>query len=151
MNADVAGRTTLNGPGESPSRRSISSRLGSARIGRALSNSPGAGPLILIAAVLMGVVIAATLASSQPLIAAAVVAAPFALVLFVRSARFRLSWFVLGAIIVFQLPDSLTSLKLVYFGGVVLSVAVGLSRLNIAPNEWLVPFRSIRLPAILFS
>ncbi len=91
---------------------------------------------------LAGAITAGLAVGFAPVLVLSALGAAVVAVGFTRS-WFRLVWFALGAILVFQTDDGLTPTKLIYLGGVVVAVALALVHLPaVLRKTWAHRFRS---------
>lgn len=106
-------------------------------------------PILLALAGLGWVTASAFAIAGDPWLGAAVGIAPIGFVLLLNSPIVRLTWYILGALAVFQLPDSASSAKLLYLGGtLIISGTAAVNLVRHGPGEFRA-FRPIIFPTAL--
>jgi hypothetical protein len=101
-----------------------------------------------IPAVLLSAFVGAA-STVNPTIAIGITLGPIAGWSLVRSARFRVLWFVIGGMAVFQLPDAAITAKVAYLLGVLIVAGRATQGLKASPPGWISAFKVLSLPAAL--
>ena len=105
--------------------------------------------LFLVGAAGVAAVVGGVLVVPAPWIVLSVFVGLPSLAVIVNSSRARLYFFVLGGLAVFQLPDSASSIKLAYLGGVALCSAVSVTRVSRVSDPWVRSFWPLIPPGAL--
>ena len=109
----------------------------------------GTRHLFLGGAVGVAAVVGGLLVVPAPWIALSIFVGVPSLAVIVSTSRARLYFFVLGGLAVFQLPDSASSIKLAYLGGVALCSVVSVTRVSRVKDPWVKSFRLLIPPGAM--